>query len=344
MKATAKAPANIALIKYWGKKDEKLRLPLNSSISMNLSNCYTVATVEFSKRFQKDFVGISSVEAKKLPTHRPFGHAVGKDGKEEKRVITHLERIRKLAKSNLKAKVVSKNSFPQSAGIASSASGFAALTLAATKAVGLDLSEKEFSILARLGSGSACRSIPDGFVEWKKGKTSKDSFAYSLYPPNYWDLRDIIVIVQKKEKKIGSSSGMKNVKTSPFFKARLASINGRIRKIKQALKEKDFKLLGETIEEEAINMHCVIMTQKPALFYWNSVTIEIIKAVQKWREKYLSVYFTIDAGSSIHLICQAKDEKEVVKRINQLNGVLDVIINKPARGAHIINKHLWLKK
>ena len=332
MKATAKTPANIALIKYWGKKDEKLRLPLNSSISMNLSNCYTVTTVEFSKRFQKDFVGISSVEAKKLPTHRPFGHT---------RVITHLERIRKLAKSNLKAKVVSKNSFPRSAGIASSASGFAALTLAATKAVGLDLSEKEFSILARLGSGSACRSISDGFVEWKKGKTSKDSFAYSLYPPNYWDLRDIIVIVQKKEKKIGSSSGMKNVKTSLFFKARLASINGRIRKIKEALKEKDFKLLGETIEEEAINMHCVIMTQKPALFYWNSVTIEIIKAVQNWREKDLSVYFTIDAGSSIHLIYQAKDEKEVVKRINQLNGVLDVIINKPARGAHIINKHLF---
>lgn len=332
MKVTAKAPANISFIKYWGKRDDDLRLPLNSSISMNLSNCYTVTTIEFSPNYQKD-------ESKFLDKKDHVGYFVQE---ERRRIVKHLDRIRERVGTTLRARVFTKNSFPKSAGIASSASGFAALTLAAAKAADLNLSEKELSILARLGSGSACRSIPDGFVEWKKGKTSEDSYAYSLYPSDYWDLRDIIAIVSKEEKKVRTTLGMKTVKTSPFLKPRLATIDKRIKRVKRALKEKNLPLLGKTIEEEAINMHSVMMTQKPPLFYWNEVTIKIIKAVRQWREKGLSVYFTIDAGPNVHLICQAKDEKEVVKRIKALNGVLDVIINKPGQGTRLIDKHLFL--
>jgi len=326
MKSTAKAPANIAFIKYWGKQDEKLRTPLNSSISMNLSNCYTITTVEFSGKYKRDSFFILNEKT---------------TAKEKEKVFKHLDRVRKKAGINLKAKVISKNSFPKSRGIASSASGFAALTLAAAKAAGLNLKERELSVLARLGSGSACRSIPDGFVEWKKGKSSDNSFAYSLYPANYWEKRDVVVIVQKQEKKVGSTSGMKGVRTSLFCKARLASINKRIKKLKKSFKNKDFKLLGKIIEEETINMHGVMMTQKPALFYWNGETIKIIKAVQEWRRYGLLVYFTIDAGPNVHLICQAEGEKEIAKKVKKLGGVLDVIINKPAKGAHIIKKHLF---
>src|SRR3989339_299984 len=157
MKATAVAPTNIAFIKYWGKKDEELRLPANGSISMNLSDLTTTTTVEFSQQYVEDSVIIND----------------GIDESQSTRVIKHLDLIRKKADLKLKAKVVSVNNFPDGTGLSSSASGFAALTLAATKATGLNLDEKELSILARQGSGSACRSISDGFVEWNKGTSSQ---------------------------------------------------------------------------------------------------------------------------------------------------------------------------
>lgn len=326
MKATAKAPANIALIKYWGKQDEKQRLPLNSSISMNLSHCYTISTVEFSSLYKKDQFQILGEKA---------------SVKEKERVIKHLDRIRKKSGISLKARVVTKNSFPKSSGLASSASGFAALTLAATKAAGLDLKEKELSILARLGSGSASRSIPDGFVEWKKGKTSKQSYAYSLYPPDYWDLRDLVTVVIDSLKKVSSTEAQRLVHQSSYFSARLKELSKRIQKIKQAFRTKDFPLLGKLIEEEAVSLHVVAMTSKPAIFYWNETTMRIIKAVQKWREQGLMVYFTIDAGPNVHLFCQAKDEREVLKKVKEISGVLDVITNKPARGGRLVSNHLF---
>ena len=169
MKATAIAPSNIAFIKYWGVKDEILRLPKNGSISMNLSNLLTTTTVEFNSNLTEDEISINET----------------KESKEQNRVEEHLDRIRKLANLSQKAKVVSQNNFPTATGLSSSASGFAALSLAGAKAAGLNLSEKDLSILARQGSGSACRSIPDGFTEWLDGDTSETSYAVSLFPPDY---------------------------------------------------------------------------------------------------------------------------------------------------------------
>lgn len=178
MKATAVAPSNIAFIKYWGTKDDVLRLPKNGSISMNLSNLLTTTTVEFNPDFYQDIVTVDN-EQKVI---------------EGNRVIKHLDRIRSLAKIDYKAKVVSNNNFPSSKGLSASASGFAALTVAGAAAAGLKLSEEELSILARQGSGSACRSIPDGFVEWLDGDTSETSYSVSLYKPDYWDIVDIVEI------------------------------------------------------------------------------------------------------------------------------------------------------
>lgn len=317
MKATAVAPANIAFIKYWGKADDALRLPLNSSISMNLSECTTTTTVEFSSSYETDDVsGLSKADVN--------------------RVTGHLDRLRSLAQTTLRANVVTESSFPSGAGIASSASGFAALTVAAAAALGLALSEKELTILARLGSGSACRSIPDGFVEWQRGKNSQSSFAHSLHPADYWDLRDIIFLVSAEKKKTGSTAGMDKARTSPFFGKRLRGAPDRIREVKQALVKKDIERLGVVIEEDCINMHAVAMTQKPPLFYWNGMTIAIIHAVYEWRSHGVPVYFTIDAGPNVHLICEAKDEQKVAAKVKEAFGALPLIINRVARGAHIV--------
>lgn len=321
MKATAKAPANIAFIKYWGKKNEKLRFPMNSSISMNLSRAYTITTVKFDPKLKSDQV---LIDGKKM------------ERDEKARISKHLDRIRQLSKLKLFAKVTSKNNFPKGAGIASSASGFAALTVAATAAAGLRLSEKDLSILARIGSGSACRSIPNGFVEWKVGNSNESSYAYSLYKPDYWDICDVIAVVGETSKKVSSTEGHTLAESSPFYKARISGMKNKIKEIKDALKKKDFVKFGEILEEEAINMHAVMMTSKPALYYWSPETLAVILSIIKWRNIGLESYFTIDAGPNVHVICRAKNAARIKSRLIKLKGIKRVVVNKPSAGAMLI--------
>lgn len=327
MKATAQAPSNIAFIKYWGKSDEALRTPLNDSLSMNLSGAYTVTTVEFSDTYTHDDVTLQDGSF---------------SSSEVKRVVYGLDRIRQYAGVSLRARVVTKNTFPKGAGSAASASGFAALTIAGFTALGVSLPQKEQTIVARLGSGSACRSIPDGFVVWEKGTgSSETSFAYSLYPSGYWDLRDVLVIVDAGMKKVPTSEGMETVQTSPHLVRRLVAVDERMNTIKVAFKTKNFSMLGEIIEEDCLDMHHVMQTQKPPLTYWNETTRYIMEAVVDWRKKGLPVYFTIDAGPNVHCICEGKDEARVVERVRALRGIKRVIVNMPSDGAKIIEDHLF---
>jgi len=325
MKITAKAPANIAFIKYWGKKDKILRLPANNSISMNLSNIFTITTVEFTKGLISDRVEINGGQL---------------NPEEEERVVKHLDRIR--LHTNIKdfARVVTKNNFPKGTGIASSASGFAALTLAAAKSAGLNLSEKELSIIARQGSGSACRSVPDGFAEWVAGNSSETSFAHSIFPSNWWKICDITVLISKTSKKVSSTEGHDLAESSPFYPARIADMENKVSEIKKALREKKFEKFGEILEEEAINMHAVMMTSKPAIFYWLPKTLELILLIREWRSNNLPVYFTIDAGPSVHLICEKENEKRITQMLFK-SGFKDFIVNDPSSGAKLINSHLF---
>lgn len=326
MKATAVAPSNIAFTKYWGRKDEILRLPIHGSISMTLSNLLTTTTVEFSEKYKTDQIiinkGIQEVD-------------------ETKRVVKHLDRIRNIAKISLKAKMVSDNNFPSGTGLASSASGFAALTVAGTKAAGLNLSEIELSILARQGSGSACRSIPSGFVEWLDGNTSKSSYAIQIFPPDYWGIVDVVAIISKEKKEVSSSTGHQSANTSPFFQIRVSKMTKKNKLIKKIIKERNFKKFGELIEQEALEFHAITLTQNPPLIYWTPNTVLLMKAVRKWRKQGLSVYFTLDTGQDIHLICQKKDAKEVSRKALSVSEVQKTIINYPSRGAHLINKNLF---
>lgn len=326
MKATAIAPANIAFIKYWGKADEELRLPLNASLSMNLDATNTVTTVEFLPDLSHDEVSILDGDF---------------SDKEIERIIKSLDFIRSNTNTHEFARVATKNTFPKGAGAAASASGFAALTVAGFAALGVGLSEKELTIFARQGSGSACRSIPDGFVEWKKGNDSDSSYAYSLYPAAYWDLRDVLVIVDYRMKKISTTEGQTGVRTSPFWRDRVDGIPKKMIAIKEALEEKNFHVLGEIIEEDCLNMHHVMQTQKPPIFYWNDVTKTIMDAVVGWRKQGIGVYFTIDAGPNVHLICESKDERVVTQNVQKITGVENIIVNKPAQGARLSNEHLF---
>ncbi len=320
MKATATAPANIAFIKYWGKKDEKLRLPLNSSISMNLSGSYTTTTVEFSPVFTKDSVELFT----------------GNFSPEEvARVIAYIDLIRKQSHIPHRVKMATKNTFPKGAGAAASASGFAALTVAGFAAAGTHMSDNELSRFARLGSGSACRSIPDGFVFWE------DEYAVSLYPSGYWDIRDALVIVDSSMKKISTSRGMEDIQTSPRLPERLKCIPERILGLKKALAEKNFTAFGEITEEDCLDMHAVMQSQVPPLNYWNEGTVHIMNAVRKWRKEGVPVYFTIDAGPNVHIIYEGKNGEVIMRLLHTLQGVQSIIANTIAPGAHSNDMHLF---
>ncbi|MCX6732429.1 MAG: diphosphomevalonate decarboxylase [Candidatus Roizmanbacteria bacterium] len=325
MKATAKAHSNIAFIKYWGRKEETLRLPSNGSISMNLSNLFTTTTVEFRSDLNKDDVLVNGEENNAINS----------------RISKHLDRIRMLLQKNIYAKVISQNSFAASAGLASSASGFAALTVAGVAAAGLHLSEKELSILARQGSGSACRSIPDGFVEWLDGNTSEDSYAYKLFDQSYWDLCDIVTVISKEKKDVPTSTGQQTASSSIFFQTRLNNIAQKIKTCKNLIKTKNFDEFGKLIEMEALELHTIMFTSWPSLIYLEPTSLTVMKEVKKLRDEGISVYFTIDAGPNIHIICQAKDIDIVQKRINSIPEIIETIVNQPSKGTYLLEDHLF---
>lgn len=319
MRATAVAPSNIAFVKYWGRKDEELRLPENGSISMNLSNLQTTTTVEFGD-FEKDFV--------------QFNGKV--EDLENNRAIKHIDRIRKLTNINSKVKIETSNNFPTGTGLSSSASGFAALTVAAAGAAGLKLSEKELSILARQGSGSACRSIPDGFVEWLDGDSSETSYGVSIFPPEHFDIADIVAVVSTEKKFLATSEGQKSARTSPFFEKRLSLIDNKIERVKKAIEEKNFSEFGDLIEREALEFHSILFTSNPPLFYWTAETVKIMKYVQALRNQGLECYFTINTGQDVHIICKKEDAEKISQKLTEIAQVHKTIINYPGSGAVLV--------
>lgn len=319
--ATAVAFANIAFIKYWGNRDNNLRLPINGSISMNLDGLYTRTTVSFQPSLPFDELIIN-------------GHEVV--GKGLERVSYILDLIREKAGVRMNAEVMSDNNFPSGAGIASSAAAFAALALAGSKAAGLDLNERDLSILARRGSGSASRSIPSGFVEWQGGERDEDSFSYSIAPPDHWNLVDCVAIVSSAHKKTGSTEGHAIAGTSPLQSARVADAPRRLEICRNAILKKDFEAFANIIEHDSDMMHAVMMTSNPPLMYWQSATVEIFHQVREWRAGGLPVGYTVDAGANVHVICLSDHAKEVEKRLREIPNVKDVLAAGVGGGAKIV--------
>lgn len=292
---------------------------------MNLSAMQTITTIEFTKHLPEDDVTFNG----------------GQDTGVSLRVSQHLDRIRKLAKSDMHAKIVTQNTFPSETGLSSSASGFAALTKAAVEALDLHLSDREISVLARLGSGSACRSIPDGFVEWVDNKETNESYSVSLFPEDYWDIMDIVAVVSTGKKDVSTQAGMQRSKTSPFFEARLKRMSTKIETMKKYIAERKFSLFGELVEEEALELHAIMLTSTPSLIYWQPGTLELMKLVKKWRSEGLECFFTVNTGQDIHILCRKKDGEKLVEQLEKVDYVKRTISNYPACGARLSQSHLF---
>lgn len=316
--ATALAHPNIAFIKYWGNRDDALRLPSNGSISMNLDGLFTQTTVTFSGPEDSLAINDKSVTGPGLA-----------------RVSALLDLVRGMAGIRDGAQMVSENNFPSGAGIASSASAFAALALAASHAAGLELSEPQLSRLARRGSGSAARSIPGGFVEWQAGG-DEDSYAFSIASADHWDLADCVAVVSAAHKETGSTQGHALAGTSPLQAARVADAPRRLELCRDAITRCDFEALAAVIELDSDMMHAVMMTSQPALFYWQPASLGVMQAVREWRKQGLKVAYTLDAGPNIHVICPAEQSGEVERRLGELPGVGDVLTARPGGPARLV--------
>ncbi len=323
---TAVAPANIAFIKYWGIRDPQATLPFNGSLSMNLDACLTTTSVTLDEHLTADEVILAMYQ-------QPASIATGRP---RERVVAHLERLRALAGSSCYVRVQSANTFPADAGIASSAAGFAALTLAAAAAFGLPLDTPTLSRLARLsGSGSAARSIPTGYVEWHNGDDST-SLAESIAAPEHWDLADVVAVVDTRPKQVGSAENHRLATTSPYFNTRLAELELRLPATRAAILARDFEQLALHTEADAIAMHVVCMTQTPPSFYWSPATLAVMAAVRAWRAAGLPACYTMDAGANVHVICEGTYRAEVERRLQALPEVLFTIANTVGAGARLL--------
>lgn len=319
--ATAIAHPNIAFIKYWGNSDDGLRLPVNSSISMNLDGLSAKTSVEWDDDLTADEFTLNNEIQSGDSLHR---------------VSRHLDVLRGRLGRQSKAKVASENNFPTGAGIASSAAAFAALTAAGVAAAGKILSERELSTIARLGSGSAARSIPAGFVEWYAADSHEDSYAQSLFPPDHWNLVDVVAVINKGHKAVGSSAGHPSAQSSPLQNARVAGAEERVTRVRGAIQERNFNELATFVELDSNLMHAVMMTSQPPLFYWEPASLKIMSLIREWRAEGLNVCYTLDAGANVHCICVRSDAPIVSSRLNSLSEVLTTLSANVGGGAHVL--------
>jgi diphosphomevalonate decarboxylase len=325
---TYEAPPNIALVKYWGIRDRTLALPYNSSLSVTLGRLRSRTTVRFDSELDSDRVTLNGKAATAGP----------RDG-----VVAFLDRVRALAGTAERADVRSANNFPTASGLASSASGFAALAGAAAKAAGLDLTERELSRLAGFGSGSACRSVFGGFVEWRAGHRpdGRDCFARSVYGPNHWpELVDLVLLVHDAPvKSVRSADAMQaTVRTSPYFSERQREIPERLRRMRAAIGARRPDRLFPLIMEECDSFRKVCETTRPSLDYLTSASREILAQVREINEvsgQPLAAY-THDAGAHVHVFTLKRYLARVRASLRPIAGVDRTLVVRPGPGGRIV--------
>ncbi|WP_054951809.1 diphosphomevalonate decarboxylase [Flaviflexus massiliensis] len=322
MTVTARAYPNIALVKYWGKADEDLILPVAGSMSMTLDDYPTTTSVTLA---DTETFNLNGTE---------------QDGAGSARVHTFLGFIRDLAEkqglptATAHARVVSVNEGPTAAGMASSASGFAALAVAAAAAYGLDLDTKDLSRLARRGSGSASRSIIDRFAVWHAGD-DESSYAEEIQAP---DMAMISVPVATGEKAVSSRKGMvATATTSPFYPEWITSTEQILEEMIDACTAGDFTTIGEIAEVHAMRMHAVIAASRPSIRYLNSASLDVFDRIAQLREEGIETYGTADAGPNVFAITKPGDAAAVAKAFAPFTRDGDAKILFPGRGAHLVD-------
>lgn len=252
------------------------------------------------------------------------------------RAIRFLDLLRKQAGSTQTFRVETENNFPTGAGLASSASGFAALALAGSRALNLELTDRQLSTLARQGSGSAARSIFGGFVEWHRGVApdGQDSFAETIASESHWDVRMLVAITSDEEKSQSSTEGMNLTRdTSPYYDAWVSHSETALSPMRRAIIDRDLTQVGEQMEASCLRMHAVMMSAAPGLLYWNSTTVELIHTVRRLRKSGVEAYFTIDAGPQVKVLHLASDSSAVQRRVAEVPGVLRTLQGGPGPAA-----------
>jgi diphosphomevalonate decarboxylase len=331
-KATAIAPSNIAFIKYWGTRDVERTLPYNPSLSMTLSRCVTRTTVEYIADEGEDEISYREEDGRLVPA--PEGFAQG--------VRQHLERLRTWASVDGSFRVATENSFPTGAGLASSASGFAALTIAVVEALEREVSSPEMSVLARLsGSGSAARSVLGGYVEWPAADDDQGGHAVAIAAADHWQLKDLIAILDTEPKSISSRQGHRLATTSPYFEPRLELLPSRLDRVRSAIQEKSFEQLAPVVEEEAIDLHLIAMSSSPPIFYWLPGTLTVLATIRRLRSEGLAVCATMDAGANVHMICLPEDEERIAGELEAIPEVSTVIRDGVGKGPQTSEEHLF---
>ena len=317
---TSRAHTNIALIKYWGKKDVDLIIPQNSSLSLTLDHFYTDTTVKFDETLTQDIFTLNGEPA------------------ENPKVGHFMDLIRKLAGIQTFARIDSINHVPSAAGLASSASAFAALAAATSKAAGLDLSRKDLSRLARRGSGSASRSVYGGFVEWRQGKDDQTSYAVPVEEHLDWPIGMLVGIVNSGQKKISSRAGMQTVvETSPYYQGWIQSTTADLESIKKAIQNRDFQKVGEITESNALKMHALNLSAHPHFNYFEPMSLAIMQEVERIREEeHIPCYYTLDAGPNVKILCMQADAPAIQRILASKFDQITFELAKPGEGVRFI--------
>ncbi len=325
--STAIAPSNIALIKYWGLRNESLLVPYNPSISMTLSKARTRTTVEYDPSATGVEVWLSQESGPQLA---PTGFAA--------RVSTHLEKIQeKLGNTRGGFRVWTENTFPASVGLASSASGFAALAIATCGALDHQVSGGGAPGMVLLGgSGSAARSVAGGYVQWPS-RNLRDKIEV-VAPRDHWILSDVIAIVSADPKEVSSLEGHRLAPSSPHFARRLELLPARTEIVRRAVRQRDFSRLAKVVEEEAMELHLIAMSTRPRTIYWQPGTLEVMARVRELNQAGVPCCFTIDAGPNVHVLCEPEYEAQVAAAVDDLRLVQNVIRDRTGHGARFLDE------
>lgn len=315
-RATAVAHPNIALVKYWGKRDATMNLPATGSLSMTLDVFPTTTTVTVDAGLATDSLELDGEELAGTPLDR---------------VARFLDLVRELAGSTSRARVVTTNAVPTGAGLASSASGFAALAVAASAAYGLDLTPRELSVLARRGSGSASRSIVSGVAVWHAGDDDATSFAEPTAAP---DMAMVIATVEEREKPVSSRVAMvRTAETSPFYPAWVTSTAETLDRMVDACAAGDLDLVGRIAETNALRMHALIQSCDPPIRYLTSASLQVLDRIEALRADGVLAYATIDAGPNVVVVCAPGDAQRIA---DDLAAVASTVVAHPGPGARLV--------
>jgi len=318
--ATALAHPNIALIKYWGKRDEDDNLPAVGSLSVTLDALRTRTTVRFDNALERDELFLNGAAA--AAEHPRLGRCLGA--------------LRALAQCRDYARVDSENDFPTGAGLASSASGYAALVVAGAAALGLDPQDPHLEAVARIGSGSAPRSLHGGFVLLEN--SAAGTHCEPLLAPADWPLHMVVAVTTEAPKATSSRDGMvDSQRTSPYYQPWVESHPADLEQGRQLVLARDFDGLAQLAEHNCLKMHAVMLTTRPPLMYWSPVTLACMQVISALRRNGVPVFYTIDAGPQVKAVCLPEAADTVAEALQRVPGVLRLLTGGLGTGARIVD-------